>query len=466
MAIEEKVREFITAGRLIQAGDRMVVGVSGGADSVGLLALLGQIKSNFKFEIFACHLNHQLRGLAADEDERFVKDLVQRLGIPVYTERQDIPAIRAQRGGTLEETARAVRYEFYLRAGRHFSATKIALAHHRDDQCETILFNLLRGSSVHGLRGIPVRRKLNDLEIIRPLLDVSKIQIEEYLQSKGIVWRTDHTNLEPCTSRNILRLKVLPALEEVNSSFREHLLLLGRQAGEMEGLLEDQVKRILAAARYEDGEMRIEQWRLKTLPEITACEVVREMLRTTGARMGRITARHLHEAAHLETSLELPEGWAARIEHGWLVVGPKRTRETAGEEKELAIGTTCRFGRFMISAQVKNYDEKEFKEFLRTKDPFCEWIDADKVSGRLVVRFAQDGERFHPLGSPGSKKVNDFLTDVKAGWSARPALIVADKEGILWLVGWRIDDRVKADRSTKNILCLSAAVIATEETHG
>jgi tRNA(Ile)-lysidine synthase len=463
--LESDVGNFIFANDLIRSEDRVLVGVSGGADSVGLLVLLDQIKATLKFQVFAGHLNHQLRGPAAEEDEGFVKDLTQQLNIPFYAERQDIPAIRAQRGGSVEETARAVRYEFYLRASRHFSAKKIALAHHRDDQCETILFNMLRGSSVHGLRGIPVKRELNGADIIRPLLDVSRNEIEEYLRSKGIEWRVDHTNLEPCTSRNALRLKVLPVLEEVNPSFREHLLFLGRQAGEIEKLLGEQAKRVLAAGHHEGNEIRIEQWRVKTLPEITACEVVREMLAATGARMGRITARHLHDIAHLETKLELPDGWVARVEYGRLIIGPKRTTEKDDNVTVLAIGKKCRFGRYEISAEVKNYDEKAFKEFLRTKDPSCEWIDAGKVSGRLEVRYARDGERFHPLGAPGSKKVNDFLTDVKAGWSARPAMVITDEKGIIWLAGRRIDERVKADRNTKKVLGISAVFLPVGEKH-
>ncbi len=454
--LESDVGKFISANDLIRSEDRVVVGVSGGADSVGLLVLLNQIKSDFKCQVFAGHLNHQLRGAAADEDEEFVRELAERLDIPVYTERQDIRGIRTERGGSLEEIARTVRYEFYLRAAKYFSANKIALAHHRDDQCETILFNMLRGSSVHGLRGIPVRRQLNDVEIIRPLLEVSKTEIEEYLRSKEIVWRVDHTNLEPCASRNVIRLKVLPAMEEVNPSFREHLLLLGRQAGQIETLLGEQAKRVLAAARKEGDEIHIESWRLKTLPELVACEVVREMLIETGAKMGRITARHLHDVVRLETKMELPDGWSARMEHGCLVVGPKLTKEKNDDVTVLTVGGKYRFGRYEISTELRKFDQKEFDEFRRTKDRFREWIDGDKVTGRLEVRYARDGERFHPLGAPGTKKVNDFLTDVKAGWSARPGVVVADGKGIIWLIGGRIDERVKADRETKRVLRFSA----------
>ncbi len=456
VAIKENILKFISTRRLIESNDRVLVAVSGGVDSVGLLILMDQLKSQCGFQLFACHLNHQLRGPAADEDESFVNNLAQRLDIPVYTERQDIPAIRARQGGSVEEIARNVRYEFYLRAARHFSTNKIALAHHRDDQCETILFNLLRGSSVHGLRGIPVRRNLQDVEIIRPFLEISKTEIEEYLKSKSIDWRVDHTNLEPCADRNILRLKLLPAMEEINPSFREHLLQLARQANQIETLLGEQVNGVLAASHKEGNEIRIDQWRLKTLPEIVACEVVRKMLLETGAKLGQITARHLREVVRLETAMELPDGWTARVEHNRLVVGPKRTVEKNENVQILIIGETCRFDRFEFSTQFREFNETDFKEFLRTKDPFCEWIDADKIAGRLELRYARDGERFHPLGAPGRKKIGDFLTDVKAGWAARPALVLADEKGILWLVGRRIDHRAKTNQNTHKILTLTA----------
>jgi tRNA(Ile)-lysidine synthase len=454
--LETGVKHIISIDALIQSSDRILVGVSGGADSVGLLVILDQLKTQLGFQLFACHLNHQLRGPAAEEDERFVLDLAQRLNLPFYTERQDIPAIRSRRGGSVEEVARAVRYEFYLRAARHFSANKIALAHHRDDQCETILFNLLRGSSVHGLRGIPVIRKLGDVEIIRPLLEVSKTEIEKYLRSKEIAWRTDHTNLELCTSRNVIRLKLLPTMEEINPSVRDHLLSLGRQAKEMETILKEQATRVLAASHKEGNEISIEQWRLKTLPELVACEVVREMLVETGAKMGQITARHLAEVVHLETKLELPDNWAARLEQGRLIVGPRQTAEKTENPHLVRIGEPCRFGRLELSTQLRDFDEKEFYKFLRTKDQFSEWIDAGKVSGRLEIRHARDGERFHPLGAPGHKKIGDFLTNVKAGWSARPAVVLADETGIIWLVGHRIDNRVKTGQNTKKILTLIA----------
>jgi len=454
--METKIREFITSGRIIEPGDHVLAGVSGGADSVALLVILDRLKTSLNFKLSVCHLNHQLRGEASDTDMEFVENLCRQLHLPCYVGQKDIQAIHEKGGGTLEETARKVRYEFFEEAACQFGANKLALAHHRDDQCETIIFNLLRGSSFHGLRGIPLSRPLrpdSNIIIIRPLLAVSKSELEDFLRGCGLDWRKDHTNELLYTTRNVIRHKLLPVIQEVNPSFREHLLELGRQAGQIETILVEQAKMILAASQKDGNEIRIEQWRIKTLPEILACETIRQMLLAMEARMSRITARHLREVVTLSTKMELPQGIQARVEYGWLILGPKATKESE-EEKILQVGQIYRFNRFDFSTVLRKFDEQAFKDFCRTKNKFQEWIDADKIEGELKVRHAREGERFWPLGAPGSKKVGDFLTDVKAGWSARPAIVLADERGILWLVGWRIDERVKIMDRTRNILSI------------
>ncbi len=455
--IEAKVREDIRSHRLVQPGDRVVVGVSGGADSVALLFILNHLSRELGFSLSVCHLNHHLRGQDSDTDEVFVKNLCAQFGLPSHLGHRDVRAIQEQEGGTLEETARRARYDFFKEAAVALAANRIALAHHRDDQAETILFNMIRGSSFHGLRGIPLIRPIepaSDIHIIRPLLEVSKTELETYLESRGICWRTDLTNFEYHADRNFLRLKVFPLLEEINPSFREHLAELGRQAGAIEDILADPVQRALAACKRTDDDIRLEQWRLKSLPEIVASEVVRGMFLTLGAKMGRLGARHFRDVVNLSTSMELPDGYQARVEHGWLVIGPRKLFEKNDQIRPLPVNGSCRFARFEFSARLRDFDDPAFKEFLAAKTHDAEWIDADKVEGELSVRYARDGDRFWPLGAPGTKKISDFLTDVKAGWAARPATVVADEKGIVWLTGWRVDDRVKITSQTRKILQL------------
>jgi tRNA(Ile)-lysidine synthase len=315
--METKVHEFTKIHRLIEPGDHVMSAVSGGADSVALLVILDRLKTSLNFKLSVCHLNHQLRGEASDADMEFVKNLCQQLHLPCYVGHKDVHAIQGKEGGTLEETARKVRYEFFEEAARQFGSNKLALAHHRDDQCETIIFNLLRGSSFHGLRGIPLSRLLrpdSNIILIRPLLAVSKSDLEDFLRGCGLDWRKDHTNELLYATRNVIRHKLLPMIQEVNPSFREHLLELGRQAGQIETILVEQANKILAASRKDGNEIRIEQWRIKTLPEILACETVRQMLLSLGSHMSRITTRHLREVVTLSTKMELPQEIQARVE--------------------------------------------------------------------------------------------------------------------------------------------------------
>jgi tRNA(Ile)-lysidine synthase len=454
----EQIKTLLVKRRLIAAGDRVTAAVSGGADSVAMLIVLSELRAKLGFELTTCHLNHQLRGEASDGDEEYVRRLCERLNVPVYVERQNVNAIQQKQGGSLEEVARRVRYDFFERAANEFHANKIALGHHRDDQCETVIFNLLRGSNVHGLRGIPLSRSLSpdsNVKIVRPMLSISKADLENFLRARKIDWREDHTNFELQASRNVIRHKVLPAMAEANESVREHLLLLAEQAGEIESLLSERAEAILRAGKQVGGTIRIETWRLKTLPKIVASEVARLMLIRLGVGLRKFTADHFRRLAELsEGRLDLPGGLRARVEYGWLILGRFDIERVTDHIEKLPIGGSCRFRRFEFSAEVREFDQKAFKCFLREKIRQEEWLDADKISGPLSVRYAKEGERFHPLGAPGSKKVGDFLTDVKAGFAARPAVVVADENGIVWLVNWRVAERARISEKTEKILRL------------
>jgi tRNA(Ile)-lysidine synthase len=453
------IQQFVLEQKLIGAGDRVLAGVSGGADSVAMLIILNELREKLSFNLFACHLNHQLRGDDADADENFVRELCEKISVPIYTEKQDIKTIRETTGGTLEEVARRVRYEFFERAAKKFNANKIALAHHRDDQCETIVFNLLRGSSFHGLRGIPISRSLKfggDVQIIRPMLGVSKSKIENFLLAQKLVWREDHTNAELLADRNLIRHKILPMLEQSSPALREHLLSLAEQAGEIETILTDRAKSFLPACKKTENDIRIELWRFEGLPKIVINEILRQMLMELGVGLKKYTAENFRQAASLtKNRLDLPGGICARIERGWFIIGQSKAPVENNAAVILCVGPTAKFERFEFTAELGDYDAEAFKTFLKNKTRFEEWIDADKIQGPLVIRHARAGERFHPLGSSGSKKISDFLTDVKAGFAEKPATIIADDLGIIWLVGFRVSQRVRIDEETKNILVLA-----------
>ncbi|MBO4289626.1 MAG: tRNA lysidine(34) synthetase TilS [Lachnospiraceae bacterium] len=226
-----QVEQDISRYGIIEQGDRITVGLSGGADSVCLLLLLLELKQKYGLTLKAVHVHHGLRGAEADEDEVFVRDLCERLGVPLAVRHADVKAQAERTGCSVEEAGRKLRYRALREEAE---GGKIATAHHSDDNCETILFNILRGTGFAGLAGIP---QVNG-DVIRPLLHVTREQIEDYLKEKGQPYRTDATNASPAYARNRIRNELLPWLErEINAGAREHLLNLGKRAAEAEALI-------------------------------------------------------------------------------------------------------------------------------------------------------------------------------------------------------------------------------------
>lgn len=257
-------------------GTGVLLAVSGGADSVALLRAALSLRDELRLDLTAAHLIHGLRGAAATEDARWVEDLCGRLNVPVVIGRADVPQAAAQSGRGTEETARIVRYEFLKESARSHGLGQIAAAHTADDQAETILHQIIRGSGLAGAAGMPRRRSLGDrIDLIRPMLDVRRSEVERWLAGIGQDFRTDATNLDERHTRNRIRQGLMPLLRrEFNAEIHEALLRLGRQAGEAQGSLEFCARRLLDTAVLETGEA-VCRFDCKPL-----AEVPRHLLRT------------------------------------------------------------------------------------------------------------------------------------------------------------------------------------------
>ena len=246
----EDVRRWMEQEELIQPGDFVLAGVSGGADSVCLLLLLLQLRESMGFSLGAVHVEHGIRGEESDRDAAFVEALCAGDGIGCRVYHVDAPMLAREEGIGLEEAARRLRYECYLQeAGRVGAArVKVALAHHAEDLAETVLFQLVRGSGVQGLGGMPAKRKLAEgVWLVRPLLSVSREQVEEYLQVCGQSYQTDSTNGDLAYSRNRIRHAVLPQLVSVNSQAVQHICQSAAQLSDLCDYLDSEVERILPA---------------------------------------------------------------------------------------------------------------------------------------------------------------------------------------------------------------------------
>lgn len=213
-----------------------MVGLSGGADSVCLLHFLRHLAGKKHFSVSAVHVNHNLRGEAAKSDERFCRDLCKKLNVPFLSQKKAVRALAKKLDLSLEHAARKARYEAFAAAAKKAGATKIALAHHLDDQAETVLLNLLRGTKPEGLCGIPVRRPLNKtVEIVRPLLCITRAEVEEYIRQNGLEYVTDQTNFDPAFTRNWIRHELLPMLEQKQPQIRQHLAVMSAKLADKLG---------------------------------------------------------------------------------------------------------------------------------------------------------------------------------------------------------------------------------------
>ncbi|MGB9803375.1 tRNA lysidine(34) synthetase TilS, partial [Desulfofundulus sp.] len=274
MGLEQDVRSFIDRFHMIAPGDRVLVGVSGGPDSVALLHLLWRMKGELHISLAVAHLNHMFRGEEARADARLVEELAKDLGLPVYLEEFDVPAYRERTGLSAQDAARRVRYRFFEEVARRTGASRVALGHHADDQAETILFNFLRGTGPAGLKGIPPVRGM----YIRPLLDTRRREIERYCQEHSLPVREDASNKKTIYTRNRIRLELIPQLEtEYNPRLVDALVHLGHICREENDYLEEQAALLYGRVLKVEGEHHL----LLAVPELlsTPLALVRRVLR-------------------------------------------------------------------------------------------------------------------------------------------------------------------------------------------
>ena len=265
-----KVIEFIKKHNMISCGDTVLAAVSGGADSVCMLHMLLNLAENLDFSVCAAHFNHMLRGAEADRDEAFVKDLCENLQIPFYAGRGDVRAFAEENGKSTEEAARILRYDFLQKTALKLNSAKIATAHNADDNAETVILNLTRGTGLSGIRGIPPTRE----NIIRPLLCLTRDEIETFLNTKGIRYVTDSSNLEDVYSRNKLRHNVMPVLKEINPRFAEGFLRTGDLIRQDEEYLSGEADRIISENANGNS---INAPLLLSLPQSLSSRVIRKL---------------------------------------------------------------------------------------------------------------------------------------------------------------------------------------------
>jgi len=494
--LESKVIDFIQRYSLIPNEEVVVVGVSGGADSVCLLHVLAKWRKRLGIKLHIAHLNHQLRGVESEADAEYVSNLAGSLGIPITIDRQDVAAYRIERNCSLEEAARELRYAFLARVAGEVGANRIAIGHTRDDQVETILMHILRGTGIIGLCGLApclpmaydsqgmsllasppsLRAKRSNLLVIRPLLDITREETTSYCQEHQLVPRIDSSNLSPSFFRNRLRLQLLPLLRQYNPSVDQALLRLADIAKEDSALIEQQASGLWdEVARQENNTIYLDKKQIASLP----IALQRYLLRAAVTRLVGDT-RDI-EASHIEAARSLlnkPAGKRISLPHGFICHGGYDKLVIASTTKQSQLppcpfpplpgefplkvpGKTVSPGWKVIASIVRERAASpSSRGALGTSDGNCQstlvaHFDLHKTGTELFVRQRRPGDRFQPLGMSMPKKLYEFMVDVKIPRSWRGHIpIVCSPQQIIWVVGWRIDDRVKITEASKEIIRL------------
>lgn len=477
----ESLAEAIDSDRLLPADGRLVLGVSGGADSVALLHAMVELNRarNFPWKIHVGHLHHGIRGPAADEDAQFVKDLAAELDLTVTVEHVDVPAMAKAGRQSIEEAARQARYAFLERICLHTESRCIVLAHHADDNAETVLHRILRGTGLRGLAGIAPVRALSpgsDIVVVRPLLRLHRAEILSFLRARGLRWREDHSNAQTSLTRNRIRHEVLPMLEsKINRQVRDALIRLSEQARLTDAYLAETAQRTLETLTISrtDRELAVNLPALLKRSKVIRAELVRQAFLCLRVGEQQIDRRHvtavlrLAEQGSTNKRINLPGRLTVARRYDRLVFwlsdssGPV---EEFGEVPVKVPGRTVlpRKG-FRLDTQLLAFDEQMLQQVKDKKDSWTEYVDYDQIRCPLLVRARRPGDRFWPLGGPGSKKLSDFFIERKVDVRDREGIaVVCDQLGPIWVMGMRIDERVKLRRHTARVLRMSAGPL--EET--
>lgn len=478
---EKKIADFVITNQLFESADRIVLAVSGGADSTALLYVLQALKNEkiLNADVICAHINHQLRGSDADIDEDFVIALAHKLKCRVTTNRLDVRGFARKNKLSIETAARRLRIECLLDIARAENCKCIVTAHHNNDNAETILQRIIRGTGFRGLGGIwPVSIFADDIRFARPFLSVTRDEINEYLQKRNIKWRTDHTNADCTYRRNFIRHRLLPAVQQdCKGSLVEQLSGLAASARKFYGLVCNYAEKVWP--ELTDCSPCGLKLNLKTFltqhPEVKV-ELIRRSLTAVGCGQRDVTRRHFKRILQLAEKnvtgrrIELPSGFVVRREYGKLIFRLAQKSEVRNQKSEgrnlssalcplssvvLEVPGRTRFGRYVIEATALEIDEGQIEKFKTEKTNVVEWFDLEKLKLPLEVRSRKPGDRFWPLGLEAEKKIGKFLTAAKIPHQLRrKLLVVVDIEKIIWLWPIRISEQTRVTNKTGKILQL------------
>ncbi|MBA4311102.1 MAG: tRNA lysidine(34) synthetase TilS [Chlorobiaceae bacterium] len=443
-------QQFILENRLIQRGEKIIVSVSGGIDSMTLLNLMLDLKNRMKLTIAIAHFNHQLRGNESNEDETFIRDYAKKRKIRCFIESTDTNHISETEKLSIQETARNLRYNFLLNIRKSLGYQKIATAHNADDNAETILFNIFRGTGVHGMTGIPVFRK--DQNIIRPLLFASRDEITSYAAENNISFREDSSNSKKEYTRNFIRHEILPAIRQnINPNIRGSLLRSSHIFTGLEIFISTankSLKKKIIRSKSKN-ELIISRNKFIALPQFSKEQLLYDIARefcNSEIDYSTITTMLKISEAATGTFSSIGNDVLILRDRNYLII--KRWKRPSAFVYPIKLETEQKFSGF------------KFKSLKVTKGTYSnnrniELIDGDLLGKDIHIRSWHDGDWFIPFGMNKKKKLSDFFIDEKIPLLKKLTIPILESDGmIVWVCGMRSDNRFRVTKTTKNIIKL------------
>ncbi len=464
---EQKVLRYIREHHLITPRQKLVVAASGGPDSVCLLHILSELREELDITLHIAHLNHRLRGKDSDADAAYVGELARKLRVPATIEARNVKSYRSRHRLSLEEAAREVRYSFLVEVAAAVKAERVAVGHTTHDHVETILMHLIRGSGTRGLRGllplIQWQLSGNEITIIRPLLELTHEETVTYCRRHRLHPHADASNLSQKMFRNRIRHELLPLLRNYNPQVAEALRRTAYLVADDFNFIAKESARVWDSVAHREGDAIIlNRKKLLTLPSALKRQLLRATVEFVLGNLKDIEAGHIEDMlAALEKpagkAIDLPEGLTFTIEYDRYVLAPESfvTCPFPALETECTLnvpGKTYANGWEIIASVTTpmiSIDEiNEIKDFTA-----C--FDYDKTGNVIKVRHCLVGDRFQPLGLINLKKLSTFMIDARIPRSWRGRIpIVTTPEQVIWVAGWRLDERIRVTDKTKKILHL------------
>lgn len=466
---QKKTLEFIRRFRLVEAGDHVLAAVSGGPDSMALLDCLLHLQESLNLkQVTVIHFDHQLRGETSAGDAAFVRAIAEACALPFFAGGDDVRLFQERHGGSLEMAARTCRHKFFMHAVAQCGGSKIAIGHTGDDQAEELLLRLVRGTGPGGLTGM-LPGTMNG--VIRPLLWAGRGDVLDYLTRQGTHYREDASNQDPFCQRNVLRLKVFPILREhFHESIARTMTRHAELARDEEDWWNIQVENCRQSVQLEEAASRV----VLSASAILALHpsLQRRVLRSAIERLKKdllgIYSVHVellrdwianHESGSGK-SMQLPGGIYVTAEGGRIAFsqGMSGAPTDVSQQGPLTMRSpgTYDFASFRLDLQLHERSSLP-PGMLRPPSADVAWMDARAIDWPMSARFWKPGDRFKPLGSPGTKKLQDYFTDAKIPRPHRNLIpILCDSEKICWIVGQRTDDRVKVTPETRLVLVCEA----------